>query len=1254
MKRRLGRIFLILPVVLLLLPFLLGMRPPQDRGKPSSSVKIGKGGVRTILSPRNAREYKPGELLVRFKTGTATNKISALHSSLGSATLLESRMVPRLQLVQLPKRLSVEAAVTQFRKSGLVLYAEPNWKRYIQGTPYPNDPLVQIQPQALTNPLCDGNLDLTGHETKMWDLQMPNQCTSLDPQICLSGYTCAGQNVANTDISVLPCTDGDCSVNEPLGAFTDVVNATTQDVIVMSIDTGVDYTHPDLAANMWRNPFEVAGNGLDDDQNGIVDDVFGLLSIGLGAEGPGCSNQFGDPMDDHFHGSHTSGTMIARANNFAGLIGMGGLSSRLKVMACKFLDASGSGFTGDAIKCFEYAHDQKVNRGQNIIASNNSWGGGPFSQALEDAIAANRDAGILTVFSAGNANSDNDTTPTFPTNMDVDNIISVGAYNQHDCASGFSNFGGRSVDIFAPGTLIASACPWNTSNCSGDPNFNYVYASGTSMAAPHVTGLIGLLKVVNPTLTAAQIKNTILTTGVLSSNSDTICSSLAPGDDVDAVTSYGYQPTFQSFSGNVAIAGGGSEANKKSVTDKRINALRAAQIAASPAGTAGDYNLGAVIWPFAGGRGKQGVPLLIKVINVNGQNVGAAGSVTANVTFQAKTPIFTESFSLGTLPVGWQNIDNGDCGVAWSFDNPGGRDLFDDNFAIADSDAAGVCNMDATLRTPLIVASVCDVIGGESILLDFANNFNDYFYTSEIADVNVTTDAFSTVTNVLSMSGTDDVDPKSIDITAAVSANPATTQVEFKYYNAYFSYWHAIDDVSVSCFNPTVIPCGSGPTAFLDDGVYPDQVAGDGIFALNFIPGSLSGCSGPGLYSLTVNVNGSPLETLTLDVSAGLGAGLATVTPDALNFAFVPVGSSKSLPIHVRNTGDTVFQITGVTKASGVDFTFNDFGGTFPINVSPGGQVDGSVTFTPTTSGLLSDTLTINTDVGDPFVDMSGMGVGPNPDIHVTPTSIDFGTAGSGTVLSSDVTVLNNGPVDLHISGIDFPDPNLSTTSTFPITVSPAGSTTVNVTWTAPSADAVLDVQAVLSSDDPDEAAVYIHVFGNSLACAFTDDYAGLVIDPSKWTVLSNTFIQAVGDLIGSSLVGRAKIIATGFAGCGNNCTISTTMSTTGGPGGKFSLIGWYANNGNYAEVRMNEAADKWQIRHKANGSLKKQTANATILPGQVYDVVFSFDGTNFTLTVDGGAPMITLPKVAGSNPSGTGGYFVRKTNGSSSFICIQ
>jgi hypothetical protein len=376
--------------------------------------------------------------------------------------------------------------------------------------------------------------------------------------------------------------------------------------------------------------------------------------------------------------------------------------------------------------------------------------------------------------------------------------------------------------------------------------------------------------------------------------------------------------------------------------------------------------------------------------------------------------------------------------------------------------------------------------------------------------------------------------------------------------------------------------------------------------------------------------------------------------PDELNFAFVPVGQSKSLGIKVRNNGDTDFQITGASKTSGVDFSFDDFGGsTYPIVVAPGTQVSGSVTFAPTTGEFLTDTLTINTDAGDVAVDMFGTGVGPIPDIHVTPTSVNFGTASSGTVVSKDLTVSNTGSAPLTISAVDFTDPNLSSTSVFPIIIAPAGSTTLNITWTAPAVDADLDTQAVIASDDPDESAVAIHVTASSLQCSFADDFEAATIDFTKWTVLSGNFSQVGGDMIGSDSSKKAKIIATGFVGCAANCTIHTTMAANGLSGNKVSLVGWYTSKSNNVEVKMIPNSGQWQIIQASNGSKKKVKVNSPISPNQVYDVVLAFDGTNFTLTVDS-VLLATLPKISGSNPSGTAGYFVVNGNGNFSFICIQ
>lgn len=1243
MKRRLWRILLVLPTFLLLLPILLGMKAPRGRGDDPGLIKVGKGGVRVITNPKTHREYKAGEVLVKFKREIAANKIDALHSRLGTSKVLESRMVPRLQLVRLPNRLSVENAIRELKKSGLVIYAEPNWKGHILVEPYPNDPNVQIKPQILTDPLCDGDANLTGHETDMWDLQSVNGCTSLDPVICTSGYTCGGNNAPNADVSVLPCTDGDCSVSEPTGAWTDVSATTTEDVIVVSIDTGVDYTNPELAGNMWINPGEVAGNGLDDDQNGIVDDVYGLNALGLGAEGPGCNGGFGDPMDDNSHGSHTSSTMVARAKNFGGHVGMGGLSNRVKVMGCRWLDANGGGFASDAIKCFEYVHDMKVNRGQNIVASNNSWGI-PSGQAMEDAIAANRDAGILAVFAAGNDTSDNDIVDTLPTNMDVDNIISVGASNQHDCASGFSNWGSRSVDIFAPGSAILGVCPWNSQNCSGNPNVNFAYFSGTSMAAPHVVGLAAMLKAINPSLTMAQLRNVILSTGVGSSKSDTDCGSLAPGDDLDAVTTSYYNPTFQSFTGD------GTETNKKSVTDKRINALRAAQVAAGAAGTPGDYNVGGVIWPRGDGFGQEGVPVLIKAINANGQNVGGPGSVTADVTFQEKATFLSEPFDGGVKPAGWDVVQNGDCTDSWRFDDPAGRGLFDGNFAIADSDFAGLCNMDESLRTPAIDVSSCDTGSGDKVFLDFRNNYNDYLPTDEVADVNISTDDFGTSSNVLSMTA-DDFVPKSIDISANVSGSPSTTKVEFRYHDAYYSFYWAVDDVSVSCLSAASVNCGS--VTFLDDGVYPDQISGDGIFALNFVPGSLAGCSGTGIYNLAVNINGAPAETVVVDVAAGPGSGVPVALPNELAFGFVPVGQTKSVSFKLRNNGDSPLMVTGASFDSGVDYSFDDFGGTYPINVASGAQITGSIDFTPTLPDTLTDTLTINTDGGDVTVDVTGIGVGPVPDIHVTPTSVDFGAVAGGTPGSAELTVENHGTEILQITGVDFTDPNLSTTAVLPLAINPDGSAIIEITWTAPLADTTLNTQTVIVSNDPDESGVIVSLKGSSSACAFSDDFEAPTIDTNVWTVGGNaTFSQTGGDIVGSS-TNKGNIVATGFVGCGDNCTVHTTLATSGGIAGKVMLLAWLTDSNNMLEMQMVDRSDKWMMTHTAGGVSVKQKATLTITPGTVYDIVVTFDGTNFVLEVDGN-PLITLPKVAGSTPFGTVGYVVRRSTLNSSTICVQ
>ena len=260
-------------------------------------------------------------------------------------------------------------------------------------------------------------------------------------------------------------------------------------VVIADIDTGVDYTHPDLAANMWHNPGEIPGNGLDDDSNGYVDDVHGIDVINAN-EVPGGPE---DPMDDQGHGTHVAGTIAGVGNNGAGV---SGVTWNSKILACKFIDSNGEGNDADAIACFDYLVALKQ-RGVNIRVSNNSWGStdGP-APALQGAIDAAGAAGILNVFAAGNDGTDNDANPHYPSNLASPSIVAVAASDESDGRASFSNYGATLVDIAAPGNNIISTYP------SG----GFAISSGTSMAAPHVAGAAALLAGLDPSLTVDALK----------------------------------------------------------------------------------------------------------------------------------------------------------------------------------------------------------------------------------------------------------------------------------------------------------------------------------------------------------------------------------------------------------------------------------------------------------------------------------------------------------------------------------------------------------------------------------------------------------------------------------------------------------------------------------------------------------------------------------------------------------------------------
>lgn len=385
-------------------------------------------------------EAAPGQILVKYREATSAQAIRSVERRLQLRTIRHfSAVASGLRLHQAPTGMTVAQAVELLRRDPNVEYVEPNYL-YRGSIAEPEDTYFSF----------------------LWGLHNRGQ----------SG------GIAGVDISALKAWD---------------MTTGSSDVVVGVIDTGIDYFHSDLAANMWVNVGEQPDNGLDDDGNGYIDDIHGWNA----------QMDSGDPLDDNNHGTHVAGTIGAVGNN---RLGVTGVNWQVRLMALKFLSAQGVGYVSDAIECIEYAIAMK-RRGVNIRVLNASWGGPDASVALRDAIEAAGQAGMLVVTAAGNnydgaglQGTDNDVQPIFPASYDLANTVSVAAVDRRGQLAAFSNYGKNSVDLAAPGVSIASTVTLD----------RYGLFSGTSMAAPHVAGVAALALAIKPNLTVRAMKTALV------------------------------------------------------------------------------------------------------------------------------------------------------------------------------------------------------------------------------------------------------------------------------------------------------------------------------------------------------------------------------------------------------------------------------------------------------------------------------------------------------------------------------------------------------------------------------------------------------------------------------------------------------------------------------------------------------------------------------------------------------------------------
>ena len=430
----------------------------SDKSDKSNNTKNEKYANYKDEDLDDVEKYSSEQLIIGYEDeGTTTEKIAIRKKSRDDVEAISSEAIsPRdskTEVMKLGKKVSVKEAIKRLRNQPGIKFVEPDYKVYKLAT--------------ATDSFFVG-LDLWG----------------------MYGPSTSPRNEFGSNAAAAWAANRTGSANVAVGV----------------IDEGIQVLNPELSPNIWVNPGELPGNGIDDDRNGYIDDVNGWDFANNDA-----SVYDSGTLDQH--GTHVAGTIGARANNGTGVVGV---NWDIKIISTKFLAANG-GAISNAIRALDYLTDLKRRGVVNIVATNNSWGGGGFSQALLDAINRGGDQNILFIAAAGNSGRNNNSVASYPSNYVCNNsgarnwdcVIAVAAINSTGAKPSWSNYGSTTVDIGAPGDSIMSTIPV----APGWARF-----SGTSMATPHVTGAAALCESINTSLSASQIRTAILTTRTLTNS----------------------------------------------------------------------------------------------------------------------------------------------------------------------------------------------------------------------------------------------------------------------------------------------------------------------------------------------------------------------------------------------------------------------------------------------------------------------------------------------------------------------------------------------------------------------------------------------------------------------------------------------------------------------------------------------------------------------------------------------------------------